>query len=198
MPARRQQWSAHERRVRSDRVAFLLALVARASSATALEIESLEAGVTDGRYYVQLEAVVAAPAERVAGVLSDYANYAALDPRIRASEVIGVTPDGQTLLRTRVRACAGPFCRTVQRTEQVTHEPDRLMARVVPEASDLRGGVTQMRWREEAGRTRVWYQADFEPAFWVPELVARRYASGELRRSVLQLFENVEERSRDR
>jgi hypothetical protein len=72
------------------------------------------------------------------------------------------------------------------------------VAEVLPAASDLRRGVTRTQWRGEGDRTRVWYQSDFEPAFWVPEVIARRYAAGSLRDSVLRLWRNVEEQARGR
>jgi hypothetical protein len=162
----------------------------------ALDVGFLDVTVVEHRYHVQFEAVVQAPAAAVSRVLTDYASYAALDPAIRSSEVLGRTATGQVLLRTRIRACAAVFCRSVVRTEQVTEEGGRLVAEVLPAASDLRRGVTRTQWREEGGRTRVWYQSDFEPAFWVPEAIARRFAAGSLRESVLRLWRNVEERAR--
>ena len=161
----------------------------------ALEVDFIDARVIDHRYHIQLRAIIAAPAERVARVLTDYPRYAELDPRIRSSEVIGTHRDGQVLLRTRVRACAAVFCRNVERTERVTQEEGRLVAEIVPGAGDMRRGVARTQWRGEGNRTRIWYQADFEPGFRVPDLIARRYAAGSLRDSVLALFENVEEKA---
>jgi len=163
----------------------------------ALEVGSLDVRVVDHRYHVQLEAVVDAPAAAVARVLTDYTGYAALDPAVRSVDVLGRTASGQVLLRTHIRACAAVFCRNVVRTEMVTEEGGRLVAEVVPAASDLRRGVTRTQWREEGDRTRVWYQSDFETAFWVPEVIARRFAAGSLRESVLRLWQSVEERARD-
>ena len=164
----------------------------------ALEVGSLEVTIVNHRYHVQFEAVVEAPAAGVARVLTGYAGYAALDPSIRSSEVLGRTAAGQMLLRTRIRACVAMFCRSVVRTEQVSEAEGRLVAEVLPASSDLRRGVTRTQWRGEGDRTRVWYQSDFEPAFWVPEVIARRYAAGSLRDSVLRLWRNVEEQARGR
>jgi hypothetical protein len=90
------------------------------------------------------------------------------------------------------------FCRTVIRTESVTHQPGRLVAEVLPASSDIKHGYARTEWIGEAGRTRIRYEAEFEPAFWVPGIVARRYAGGALRESVVSMFENVEERARER
>jgi len=183
--------------VRYLRAAVLTALAACSTPAPALEVKAIDARVTDHRYHVQFEAVLAAPVEHVTRVLTDYAGYASLDPRIRESRVIGTTDTGQAVLRTRIRACAGLFCRTVLRTEQVAHADGRLVAEIMPGSSDVRQGIARTQWRGEGQQTRVWYQADFELGFWVPDIVARHYAATSLRESVVQLFENVEAGARE-
>lgn len=182
--------------MRSPCATLLVALALGAPSALALEVVSLETRVTDGGYRVMFDALLDAPAEQVARVLTDYAGYIALDPRIRKSEVIGATPAGDLLVHTRIVACAALFCRNVDRVEQVRRLEGRLLADVVPERSDLRWGWASTDWSDEDGRTRVRYTAEFQPDFWVPAVVARSYASTTLKESVLQLFRRVEERSR--
>jgi hypothetical protein len=44
--------------------------------------------------------------------------------------------------------------------------------------------------------TRVTYEAQFEPDFWVPSFIARQFAGHSLRESTLELFSNVEQRAR--
>jgi hypothetical protein len=191
-----RQLSAPEQRLRSPCATLLVAFALGAPSALAFEVVSLETRVTDGSYRVMLDVLIDAPAEQVARVLTDYAGYIALDPRIRKSEVIGATPAGDLLVHTRIVACAAFFCRNVARVEQVRRLEGRLLADVVPERSDLRWGWARTDWSDEDGRTRVRYTAEFQPDFWVPAVVARSYASTTLKESVLQLFRNVEERSR--
>jgi len=195
-PVRIRHLSAPEQRLRAHGATLLVALGLGAPSALALEVVSLETRVTDGSYRVTLDVLLDAPAGQVARVLTDYAGYVALDPRIRKSEVIGATPAGDLLVHTRIVACAAFFCRNVARVEQVRRLEGRLLAEVVPARSDLRRGWTRTDWSDEHGRTRVRYTAEFEPDFWVPAVVARSYASTTLKESVLQLFQNVEGRAR--
>jgi hypothetical protein len=72
-----------------------------------------------------------------------------------------------------------------------------LVARALPERSDLRSREVRTGWRAEGDRTRVTYEAEFTPDFWVPAVISRNYAGRMLRKSVLELFENVEERARE-
>jgi hypothetical protein len=156
----------------------------------------IETGFEDGSYRVALRAVLDAPAEAVATVLTDFAHYHELDPRIRASEVLATSDTGEVLLHTRLEVCAGYFCRTVDRVERVTRGRTSLRAEVLPDRSDLRRGITQTRWRPAQARTRVQYSAEFEPGFWVPAFIGRGYSLRVLRESTLRLFANVEDRAR--
>ena len=191
-PARTRRSCVPELHLPHIVIALLLALGLVSSPAQALSPVTLDATVAGGVYRVTLDAVIDAPIDRVAGVLVDFVGYAALDPRIRSSEVVGSATDGASLLKTRIRACAAFFCRDIRRVERVTVSDGVLVATALPERSDVR-----TEWRAEGSRTRIRYEAEFVPDFWVPALVSRRYAAPMLRESVLQLFRNVEERARE-
>jgi hypothetical protein len=179
------------------RLAIAVALAFSVAQAQAFSVESIEARYAEGSYRVVLEAVLDAPADRVQTVLTDFAAYAALDPRIRGSEVVATPAPDTILLRTRVHACAGWFCRDVDRVERVSVADGSLTAVVVPERSDFTRGETRTRWAPAGGRTRIRYEAEFALDFWIPALVAR-LAVQSLRQSTLELFGNVEDRARGR
>jgi hypothetical protein len=184
-------------RIRAPRWAAVALLLA-GPTAQAFTVERLETSFDGGTYRVTLQAVIDADPGAVGAVLADFAQYPGLDPRILRSETLGVEPDGAILLRTRIRACEGFFCRTVIRVERVEASPGQLVATVVPESSEVRRGLTHTEWRAVEGGTRVRYEAEFEPDFWVPAVIGRRFASHSLRDSTVQLFENVERRARER
>jgi hypothetical protein len=166
--------------------------------ATALEVQTLEATWSAPSYRVSLVALIDASPEKVAAVLLDYDAYPQLDPRIRRSESQPGEIPGVTIMRTRVRFCAGLFCRTIDRVEEVRHADGELVATVIPERSDLHQGRIRVTWRAEGQQTLVTYDAEFTPAFWVPRMIARRYAPPELRDATLTLFTNVERVAHDR
>ena len=178
-------------------IALLAWLLLAAWPADALHPVTLDATVAGGVYRVAFDAVIDAPIDRVAGVLVDFVGYAALDTRIRSSEVVGSATDGAPLLRTRILACAGFFCREIRRVEHIAVGDGVLVATALPAKSDVRRSVARTEWQAEGSRTRIRYEAEFVPDFWVPTLVSRRYAAPMLRESVLQLFRNVEERARE-
>jgi hypothetical protein len=164
----------------------------------ALSVQSLEANLRDGVYRIVLVARVDAPVEGVAAVLTDYAAYRKLDPQILASTVLPPDDQGGELVRTVVRACAGLFCRKVERVERVERREGELIATVVPERGELKSGLTRTTWQAADDATSVTYEAEFVPDFWVPSLIGRRFAVRALKASTLELFGNVEKRARER
>lgn len=181
-----------------ERLAALCTGLLLSQAAGAFVLRHLDASCVDGVYRVTLDADVDAPAAKVGGVLTDFPAYRALDPRILDVESLGMDGGGGTLLRTRVRACAGIFCRSVNRVERIVRGPGELIATVDPGRSDLRRGETRTLWSaEDGGRTRVHYQSEFVPGFWVPAFVGQRLVLRTLRESTLQLFRNVERRARE-
>ncbi len=168
------------------------------SSACAIEVLRADAACESGVFHIHFEALLAAPVARVAAVLGDYANFVKLDSRIRRVELLGSQPDGAVLMRTRIRACAGVFCRTVERVERVEQVPGGQVAEVIPERSDMRRGVARTSWYQEGAGTVVRYEAEFEPDFWVPGFVAQRSGVRELRESTLRMFMSVEREANDR
>lgn len=169
-----------------------------AGRAGAMDVRAVDATYVDDVFRVRLEAVLAAPLADVEAVLADYTRYRRLDTRVLQSQSLGRQADGTQLVRTSIDACAGIFCRRVERVEQVQHSPGLLVATVVPERSDMRHGVTTTRLQSSGARTLVVYSAEFEPDFWVPAIIGHRYGTLALRESTLQMFANVEREARAR
>ncbi len=180
--------------------ALVVVLCAGLSShpAHALQVLRADAVYDHGIFRVRFEALLAAPVTGVAAVLGDYANFGKLDSRIRRVELLGSEPGGAVLMRTLIHACAGVFCRTVERVERVTSAPDSQVAEVIPKRSDIRRGVARTRWQQQGAGTLVHYEAEFEPDFWVPGIVAQRLGVRELRESTLRMFKSVEREANDR
>lgn len=181
------------------RLALLLpasCVLLAAGNARALDVRHAEARFQDGAFHVRFEAVLDAPPAGVAAVLNDFRGFGRLDPRIQHVELLGSDPDGTVTMRTLIEACAGFFCRNVRRVERVRSRPGLLVSEVVPEQSDMRQGKARTRWEPVPAGTRLHYEADFQPAFWVPGFIGRYYALRALEQSTRQLFARVEQYAR--
>lgn len=172
-----------------------MALLA-APAAFAIDVERLEVQRFEDRYVVEFQARLAAPAEEVGAVLTDYEHYPALDPRIleaRREEA------NHSRLHTRLRGCLGGlFCRSMQRVETLEERPGEVIATAVPAESDVRYGITHSRWEAREGATAINYRLEITPDFWVPPLIGPRLMIKALREGTLSLFTNVERVARER
>ena len=98
---------------------------------------------------------------------------------------------------TSLRACYGPFCRTVKRVERVLEQIHELRAATIPEKSDVTFGETFTQLSNAGPRTRVIYRTAVSPDFWIPRFVGRRIMLNTLQDATLTLFSNVEKRAHE-
>lgn len=181
--------------LRASHLLLFFSLVSIASQVDALEVERAEASYLDKRYIFELVATIDAPIDRVDSILKDYASYPTLDARILESRVMARPADGEVMLFTSLRACYGPFCRTVKRVERVREQVHELHAATIPEQSDVTFGETFTQLSNAGPRTRVIYRTAVSPDFWIPRFVGRRIMLNTLQDATLTLFTNVEKRA---
>jgi hypothetical protein len=175
-------------------LALLLSPVAHA-----LEVARLDVALNGDRYVVEFVAQLEATPEAVHAVLTDYAEYPTLDPRIQESRVLGRDGENSVRLYTRMRGCLGSLmCRTMQRVEEVQEMPDELLATAILDQSDVRFGVTRSQWQAKDNGTEVTYRLEIMPKFWIPPLFGRRLMINTLRAGTLELFTNVEKVAKER
>ena len=167
------------------------------SQAQAVEIERADATFTEKRYSFELVATLDAPIDRVEAVLRNYENYPALDARILEAKVLERPAPDEVMLFTSLRACFGPFCRTVKRTEKVKEDVRELRATTIAKSSDVAFGETFTQLSNAGTRTRVIYRTAISPDFWIPRFVGRRVMLNTLRDATLNLFGNVEKQAGD-
>ncbi len=178
---------------------ILLPLPVFGEVACALEAEQVESVYQDKQFRCEVVAVLDAPATAVQAVLRDYEAYPELDGRILQARVLGRPTPTTALLETKLRACFGPFCRTVRRVEEVVEAPLELSATTDPAKSDVRFGETHTLIEPvDDSRTRIIYRTSIVPGFWVPALGGRRWMLRTMEEATVELFENVEERAQGR
>jgi hypothetical protein len=146
-----------------------------------------------GVYHIRAVAVVDAQAEYVHQVLSDFVHIYRLNPSITESEVLATSDKENTYVRTRVLGCAGYFCQELERVEKVHELPSGdLVADIVPEKSEFKSGRTV--WHVEAmgERSRIVYESEMEPDFYIPPVVGRFMAKKSIRTEITTSFQNLE------
>ncbi len=177
----------------------LLAATALLSAplAGAFDIEHSEARYVDKHFRYQLVVILDAPIERVDEVLRDYANYPSLNHRILSAKVLDRPAPDVATLETTVEVCFGWFCRDVTRVERVQESKYRLLAVADPARSEVKFSETRSELTPGLhGETRVKYETNVVPDFWVPPVGGRRMLLRTLETETRNLFMNVEQQAR--
>ncbi|WP_129775836.1 SRPBCC family protein [Peristeroidobacter soli] len=185
--------------LKSDGLRTLLAATAllTAPLAGAFNIEHSEARYVDKHFRYELIVTLDAPIERVDEVLRDYDDYPSLNRRILSSKVLDRPEPGVVTLETTVEVCFGPFCRNVTRVERVQESKNTLLAVADPERSDVKFSETRSELSPgQHGATRVKYETNVVPDFWVPPVGGRRILLRKLETETRDLFMNVEQKAR--
>lgn len=124
----------------------------------------------DGRYTVRFDVRIAAPRDRLAFYLTDYANYAEYFDSVTASRVEWRSEASRVFLT--LSSCILFFCRSVRITKDVHTAPDgAIVGRIIPAESDFEEAEERWRVIAENGSTRLRYESELVPAFYVPPLI---------------------------
>lgn len=152
-------------------LALLVALTA-AGAAGAAEIREVTVEHRDGRYYMHSETWFDAPRLGVFDVLTDYDRFHRISSIYEETRFEPPAPDGTPRVFTRVVGCVLFFCRSMTRTERLeTDGPGFIRAVTEAGASDFDHAVATWQLSDENGGTRVIYDIEMEPAFWVPPVI---------------------------
>lgn len=153
------------------------------------EIEIVE---NSGVYKIKVVATVAAPANYVRYVLTDFKHIYRLNPSIIESEVLQQTDD-IAMVRTKVVGCAAYFCEELDRVEKVTIlQSGDIFAEIIPELSQFVSGQTHWRIKQQGEYCEVVYTSEMEPDIYIPPVVGKFLIKKSIREGMLTSFRNLE------
>ena len=152
----------------------ILVVIALALSppASAIEVVRSSVEIKNGRYLLLGESIITAPQNFVFDVLSDYDNFHKLARGVAESYYLPPGKNGEVRGYVKVDSCVLIFCRALVKVERVNLQPPvKIVTVVEPEESDFKFYTTY--WTLEAVEegTRVLYQAELVPDFWVPPII---------------------------
>lgn len=190
--------------MRSTILLAAAALVAgiAAIPAAAFEIQSVDVRHDDGdRYHVAMRVTLDAPASDTYAVFADPARLREVNAAIREVQVLEELGPQLRRVRTRVRACVAFFCRQLQQVQDMRYQPSndggRIEAQVLPDRSDFRYG--QASWTFSpcpTQRTCLAFDAELEPAFWVPPFLGPWLIQRKLRDEAIETSRGLERLAR--
>jgi hypothetical protein len=171
---------------------FLLLCLQFPSAHTA-DLDELHVSENQGVYRINLVMQMQAPAHYVHGVLTDYKHIYRLDPAIVDSEILPSPDDGVVRVKTRITDCIAFFCMMIDRVEDVRElESGGLQATIVPTLSNFKYGHAEWKIVDQGDRTKVIYQAQIEPNFFIPPLIGSYFVKKKLRKRGLTSMARIE------
>ena len=146
-----------------------------------------------GVYTVAFDMRLDADAAQVRALMTDYDRLNRLSDIVIHSRVLDVMPDGGKRIQLDMHACVWIFCRTLRRVQDVTAlENGELTTRVLPERSDFSQAVERWRIDPTPGGTRIRYDAQLAPKFFVPPLLGPYLMKQAIRRELLSAAQHLE------
>jgi hypothetical protein len=140
-------------------------------SCLAGEVIMAAADHQDGHYLLSLDMRIHGKADAVYRVLTDYNHLHLINDSITSSKELDSKANVHRV-RIIVRGCVWIFCRTVNQVQVITElSGGYIMFITDPTQSDLRYGHGLWQVIAEGSTTRIKYNADFVPAFWVPPIL---------------------------
>ncbi|MGD9000625.1 MAG: SRPBCC family protein, partial [Granulosicoccaceae bacterium] len=175
------------------RFTFILTLYLLSQLLTAGELLNAVVEHKDKRYFIKLDMLIDADPGRVHKLLTDYNKLGRLNDSIKTSEIVYSLNERTHRVRVVTKACVLFFCKTIRQMQDVEQlDNNIIVATVIPEQSDF--DYAHARWsiRREKDRTRVTFNADLKPSFWVPPLIGPPVIKKKLYNETLDTIETVE------
>jgi len=157
----------------------------------AVAVSELEITERDGSYRTLVEARLEAPVKDVWRALTNYSNYVRLSPSIHRVQRMGRGENGTERVQTWSEACVFGFCKEIRQVQDLREQSfGELRAQILP-GEDIAAGKAAWSLKAEGTSSRLRFEAEMTPAFWVPPLVGpwaiRRALTRELTTSLYNL-----------
>ena len=144
-------------------------------------------------YRLHSEVIVALSPRQVRAVLTQYTRLPLVNPGISAVHALAPAAGGIPRMRVEASACVLMFCRTYRWVQAVQELADGSIRAVIePQDSDFQYGVTHYRFIPHGDCTRLEFDAELEPDFWLPPLLGPWLIERKLITEALETARGVE------
>ena len=164
-----------------------------AVAAHAAELRSVTLDKRDGFYYATSEVWLDADLDAVFDVLSDWDISEQFSSLIVESRNLDPDDLGRPGFYMQNKGCVLFFCRTVEREGWVELKDNELIRAVaIGDRSDFEVSDERWHFEREADGTRILYEMDMKPKFWIPPLIGTYAIKRKIRNDGLEALERVE------
>jgi len=147
----------------------------------------------DKQYFVTLEVVINADSQQVFRLLTDYENLTSLSDSIKESRLIYSLSDNDHRVQVKTKACVTFFCKTINQIQDVEELPGMVIITTsLPEKSDVEYAHARWKISAEDDFTRISYNSDLKPSFWIPPVIGPPLIERTLRNEALAVINGLE------
>lgn len=159
----------------------------------AAEIQHAAVAHIGKRYQVELDIIIDADSHQVYKLLTDFNNLKQLNDNIIESYKVYSLSDTDHRVFVRTEGCITFFCKEVTLVEDVEELAGGVIINTaVPEKSSVAFAHTRWKVTPMGHRTRLEYNTDLKPNFWIPPLIGPPLIEKTLRGEALTIAENLE------
>jgi len=170
-------------------ILYLLALPLHAGELLTADVE-----YSDGRYIVEIDMLVDAPVDSVYRIITDYNNLTRIHENIKESELIFSLDDRNHRVRIVSEACITFFCISMTQVQDVEEKPGHIISSsVIADKSDFTYAHAFWRISAKDNYTRVQFNTDLQPKFWVPPLIGPFLIKKKIYNASIETILNLEE-----
>jgi len=180
-------------------VIFISLLCFACTSINAGEVLESKVSSKDKRYFVSLDVVINADHRRVYKLLTDYNNLTNISDSITESNLVYSLSNNDHRVKVTTKACVTFFCKTIVQVQDVEQLNGMVIVTTsLPDKSDV--DYAHARWKitDENGLTRVSFNSDLKPSFWVPPLIGPPLIETALRNEALEIIDGLEKLAQQR
>lgn len=157
------------------------------------ELESIEVDREAGRYTLRSVTWFDADQEDLFALLADYDQYHRFTSAIIESRLLAPDAEGRPEFFNRMEGCVLFWCRSFVRIGYLELDPiDEVRAVVDAERSDFKFSYERWQLSTEDGKTRLVYEFEMIPDFWVPPVLGPYYIKRALRLGGVRAAQRIE------
>ena len=147
----------------------------------------------EGRYTVTFDVLLDAPHETIYTAIADPDRWPQLSSVVTTAKIQGRLPDGRQKVSVTFRDCILIFCQSVHKHEALLRSTNgNIETLAFPEQSDFSYAHEHWRISGEGRRTRVQYQAQMTPTFYIPPVIGSYIFKAKIRALLLNVTGNLE------
>jgi hypothetical protein len=171
---------------------LLMSLLALPAAVPA-DLREIEVERDENRYRVNSEAYFAASRKDMYRVLTNYDLFEQFSSVYVEARNIEKDDQGRPRFFTRMQGCLLFFCRSFVRQGHLLLTPhSEILAVAEPEQSDFEYSRERWRLTSEGVGTRLQYDLEMQPSFWVPPLIGPYVIRRSLRANAADAADRIE------